>query len=300
MNTHEVRAYAREKGADLVGIASIDRFESLAPERSPLSIFPECKSVVVVGRRILRGSLRGVEEGTNFSSTYGMFGFQWLEDNFLSRTTYDVTCFLEARGFEGVPLFGYSPDGMPQGRPVAEGKPAPNVIVDLEFAAQAAGLGEMALGDFFITPQFGPRQRFALILTDAALQADPVSSKTVCGDCGKCAEACPFGAISVDKKQTVGVPGHTMEVAAVDYRVCRSCPNGAMNGPGRGSRPDRVAAACVRACVVRLEQAGKLENSFEQPFRKRNPWAVDTFYRPVSTPAGEENPAELGCAKQVR
>ena len=150
MNAQELKRYAREKGADLVGIAPIARFESLRPERSPISIFPECRSVIVLGRRILRGALRGVEEGTNFNSTYGMFGFRWLEDNFLSRTTYDVTCHIESHGFEAVPLFGYAPDGMPVGHPVAEGKPAPNVIVDLDFAAQAAGLGEIGLGGFFL------------------------------------------------------------------------------------------------------------------------------------------------------
>lgn len=56
MNSNEIKKYAKEHGADLIGIASIDRFQSLAPERSPLSIFPECRSVIVLGRRILRGA----------------------------------------------------------------------------------------------------------------------------------------------------------------------------------------------------------------------------------------------------
>ncbi|MDH7568154.1 MAG: 4Fe-4S dicluster domain-containing protein [Armatimonadota bacterium] len=296
MNAAELKAYARERGADLVGIAPAERFAGLPAERSPLAIFPECRSVVVLGRRILRGALRGVEEGTNFSSTYGFFGFRWLEDNFLARTTYDVTCHIEAQGFEGVPLFGYSPDGMPTGRPVAPGKPAPNVIVDLDFAAQAAGLGEVGLGEFFLTPEFGPRQRFALVLTDMPLEPDPVRDKSICGDCGACAEACPFGAIDLKRKKRVGVPGHTMEVATVDYSICRACPNGAMMGPGRGSRPDRLAAACARACLVRLEEAGKCANAFQQSFRKRKPWALDAFHRPVEgAPSAAGSAAHAGC-----
>lgn len=299
MNSNEIKKYAKERGADMVGIASIDRFKRRPSESSPLVIFPECKSVIVLGRRILRGSMRGVEEGTNFHSTYNTFGYIWLEDNFLSRTTYEVTCFIEAQGFEGVPIFGYHEEGMPKGRPVGPGKPAPNVILSQEFAAQAAGLGEIGLGDFFITPEYGTRQRFAFVLTDAELAPDPVSSKKICGDCGLCAAACPFGAIDLKNRKTVGVPPYTMEVAAVDYAVCRSCPNGAMLGGGRGSRPDRCAAACGRACVARLEATGKLSNKFEFPFRKRTPWALGHFSRSVEVKPEVINPSMVGCGKRT-
>ncbi|MDD5483393.1 MAG: 4Fe-4S dicluster domain-containing protein [Kiritimatiellae bacterium] len=298
MNSNDLKKYAKERGADMVGIAAIDRFASLSPDKNPLAIFPECKSVVVLGRRILRGSMRGVEEGTNFNSTYNTFGYNWLENNFLSRTTYEVTCFIEAQGFEGVPLFGYYENGMPKGRPVAPGKPAPNVILDYEFAAHAAGLGEIGLGGFFITPEYGIRQRFAMILTDAELSADPVSAKKICGDCGACAAACPFGAIDLKNKHTAGIPPHTMEVAAVDYEICRACPNGALLGEGRGSRPDRCAAACGRACVARLESNGKLNNKFEFPFRKRTPWVLDKYARPLDTKNNSSAPGMAGCFKQ--
>ena len=299
MNSNKIKKYAREHGADLVGIASIDRFKSLPEGSGPRVIFPECKSVIVLGRRILRGAMRGVEEGTSFHSTYGTFGSTWLEANFLSRTTYEVTCFIETNGFEGVPLFGYYEDGMPKGRPVAEGKPAPNVILDHEFAAQAAGLGEIGLGGFFITPEYGIRQRFALILTDAELDADPISVKKICGDCGLCAAACPLGAIDLKNTMTVGVPPHTMKIAAVDYTICRSCPNGANLGSGIGNRPDRCAAACGRACVAKLESSGKLSNKFELPFRKRTPWALDNYSRPVDIKEEVIHPDTVGCTKRT-
>lgn len=277
----EVKSFARSAGADLAGIAPAERFRDLPPDSNPLSIFPECRSVIVLGRRILRGSLRGVEEGTNFNSTYGHFGYHWLEDNFLSRTTYETTCRIESLGFEAVPLFGYSPDGMPQGAPVTPGKPAPNVILDPEFAAWAAGLGQPGFGRFFLTPKYGPRQRFAMILTDAGLAPDPVLEGRPCEDCDKaCARACPLGAI--DAGRTEPAPGSGASLAQVDYDVCRACMNGAMTGPGRGTRPDRCAAACARACVVRLEISGKLEQKFENPFRKRAPWALDAFRRPLA------------------
>jgi ferredoxin len=296
--TQRVKHQARQMRADLVGVASADRFAAMPAEISPLSIFPECQSVLVLGRRVLRGSIRGIEEGTSFSNTYGHFGCQWLEDTFLAQTTYDVTCFIEELGFEAVPLFGYRPEGMPKGRPVAEGKPAPNVIVDLDFAAHAAGLGEVGLGGFFLTPQYGTRQRLAMILTDAPLAADAVRDKQICSDCGACAEACPLGAIDRETSRRVGVSGHDMKVATIDYGICSRCPNGAMNPPGRGTRPDRIAAACGRACLVKLEQARKLDNQFVQPFRKRRPWALDSLNRPADA-SKTPGAADIGCDRNA-
>ena len=211
-----VKMQAKALGADLVGIAPIDRFEGAPLQMNPRQIMPEARSVIAVAFRVMRGSLRGVEEGTNFGSTYGLFGFQWLEDNFLSRTTYELTLFIETHGFEGVPLFGYAPEGMPKGAPVAPDKPAPNVIVDLEFAAQAAGLGCVGLGGFFLTPEYGTRQRMAMVLTDAELEPDAIADRSICGNCMACIDACPLGAMNADEAQLAGVPGYTMAVAAIE------------------------------------------------------------------------------------
>ena len=280
MNAKDVKNYAKSKGADLIGIAPVERFADLPADKSPLSIFPECKSVIVIGRRILRGSIRGVEEGTNFGST-SLFGYHWLEDHFIARTTYDLTCFIENEGSEAVPLFGYTEDGMPTGAPVAPGKPAPNVIVDTDFAAHAAGLGELGLGGFFITPEFGTRQRFAFILTDAELEYDSVIEKKICVDCDACVKICPFGAIDNRKVKKTGDSSISVSSATIDYSVCNSCPNGVMHGRGRGSRPDRIAALCGRTCMVKLEESGTCSNKFENKFRKRSTWALDGFRRSV-------------------
>jgi len=122
-----VKQAARDAGADLVGIASPDRFAEVPPERSPLSIFPDAKSIIVVGRRITRGSLRGVEEGTHFNS-FHLFGYHSLDSDFLALTTFSLVSALEDRGWEATPLFPYPPEAHPQGVPVREGQPGPNVI----------------------------------------------------------------------------------------------------------------------------------------------------------------------------
>lgn len=282
MNSQLVKEWAKSFGADLVGIASPKYFEGIAAENNPRSIYPEYKSIIVVGRRILRGSLRGVEEGTNFGSTYGSFGFTWLEDNFLSKTTYDLTCRLEENNFEAVPLFGYQDLDMSYGIPVSDGKPAPNVIVDSNYAAHAAGLAEYGLGGIMLTDEFGPRQRFAVILTDAELEPDTPKKQTLCSDCTACVAECPLGAINPGETVSKGVAGFESTVAEINMDICMQCDNGAACGRGRGNHRDRHAAACSRACLVHLEKSGKIKNTFANEFRKRSPWARDVAGNAIS------------------
>ena len=63
----------KKEGIDLIGFAGKDRFEGVDAQHNPFSIFPEGKTVILLGKRICRGALRGVEEGTNFGD-YALFG----------------------------------------------------------------------------------------------------------------------------------------------------------------------------------------------------------------------------------
>lgn len=45
-----------------------------------------------------------------------------------------------------------------------------------------------------VTPKYGPRIRLATLLTNAPLEADELLPNR-CGNCKKCQEACPAGAI---------------------------------------------------------------------------------------------------------
>ncbi|MCB2136962.1 MAG: 4Fe-4S dicluster domain-containing protein, partial [Rhodobacteraceae bacterium] len=57
-----------------------------------------------------------------------------------------------------------------------------------------AGLGEYGRNQMVLTPDFGPRVRFSKIFTDLPLIADAprrIGLAAYCGECTKCAEACP-------------------------------------------------------------------------------------------------------------
>ena len=270
---------AKKEGIDLIGFAGRDRFTGVPAQNDPFAIFPEAKTVILVGKRITRGSLRGVEEGTNFGD-YNIFGRSWLEDEFLALACYNMVNVLEDEGWEACPLFPNPSELKPQGVPVAPGRPAPNVFPDFEYAAVACGLCEIGFSGILLSPQFGSRQRFHMILTDAELEPSPLLTGPVCDRCGLCAKVCPLGAIDADKTKEIDVCGKKMTVAEVNYAKCRSCKNGACpNRQSSAARPDRIAALCNRTCLSHLEESGRIGNVFEQPFRKRPAWAIDAENR---------------------
>lgn len=272
--TTQFRAHAREMGADLVGIAPVDRFSEILPEHHPASIFPETRSVIVIGKRITRGALRGVEEGTQFD-LYQQYGRQWLENRVLAMATFRAAEFLEDNGWEAAPLQNLPPETPPMGIPVRPGQPAPNVMMDFDDAAVRAGLGEIGWCGLLLTPQFGPRQRIQIILTDAELAPDPVFDGRICDRCGEHASFCPLGAISVEGEHTIEIAGKQMTIAGIDYAKCRNCRNGAFpNMHHPSGKPDRLAALCTRSCIGYLEESERVGNAFNNPFRKRAPWGV--------------------------
>jgi epoxyqueuosine reductase QueG len=273
--TTTFRDHARASGADLVGIADIGRFDGLPAQHHPTSIFPEARSVIVLGRRITRGTLRGIEEGTQFSN-YRLYGYDWLDNRFVALTVYRAAEFLEDQGWEAVPLLALPAEIPPMGVSVRPESPPPNVLLDLDDAAVRAGLGEIGYARFLLTPPFGPRQRFQAILTDAVLDPDPLFAGQICDrDPTRHAALCPLGAIDAAKEETLNICGKEMRVAHVDYTICKTCENGAH--PNRyyaSGKPDRLAALCARSCLAHLEETGVLGNTFQTPFRKRSPWTV--------------------------
>ena len=64
-----------------------------------------------------------------------------------------------------------------------------------KLAANLAGLGWIGKSCLLVTPSYGPRVRFATILTDAPLEAgSPIGEK--CSDCMKCVNSCPAKAFT--------------------------------------------------------------------------------------------------------
>jgi len=66
-------------------------------------------------------------------------------------------------------------------------------------AATRAGLGEFGYSNVVLTREFGPRQRFNSVVTDAELEPDPLIEEPIClrDKCRLCLEACVMECISL-------------------------------------------------------------------------------------------------------
>ena len=217
-----IKDLALESGADLAGIASIERFKNAPKETHPHSIMPSCKSVIVLAGRILEGCYMGNSRGVDYS-TYWIYGYGSGIYGPLRESTRRTMRFVESFGYDALESPGmYTVSEGPRLRPpVKPGRLAPNVTLHMRLTAAAAGLGELGWGKVFLTPRFGPRQRFALIMTNAELEADPLLKENICIRCMKCVDACPGRALSRSKKVSAEIEDRTFEWGDIHTGKCK-------------------------------------------------------------------------------
>src|SRR3989339_323264 len=78
------------------------------------------------------------------------------------------------------------PETHPARAPLGKGRQPPCIMLHMRVAAALAGLGEPGWSKVFLTPEFGPRQRFDILLTDAELEPDPLLKEPICDKCQAC------------------------------------------------------------------------------------------------------------------
>lgn len=199
MTADEIKAVARELGADLCGIAPAERFSGAPEGFHPRDIYPGCGSVLVFARRLPKGPM--------FSSScipYTYFNRLVTEE--VDRITLDLSRRLEAEGIPNVPVPSDDPSEYWEAeRSYARG------ILSLRHAGHLAGLGVLGRNTLLVNDRLGSMIQLGALLLGVEAEPDPIATYVSCREgCRRCIEACP---------------GSAFDGTTVDQHLCRPFSN---------------------------------------------------------------------------
>jgi len=179
----EIKEMARRNGADLCGIAPVERFEHAPAGFHPSDIYPGTKSVITIAKREI--------ESTLFSKSAVAYTF--ATEMILAevyRLTIEMIISLEKKGVVAIPVPSEPYEYWNEKEMTGKG------ILSLKHAARLCGLGVIGKSTLLINRKFGNLIRLGAILTDAELEGDPLEDFNFCKDsCNLCLKNCPVDAM---------------------------------------------------------------------------------------------------------
>jgi epoxyqueuosine reductase QueG len=233
--TEEIRRMALA-WADLVGVAPVDRFRKAPEGHRPEVLLAGAKSVIVVALRWIDELIDQLPEIRPLYTRH-MITMREMCD----REIYRMCIAMQRMGYRAFPI----PNGDPFDIANNMG------YLSLKHAAVAAGLGNFGLSNLVLTPEFGPRQRFGAIITDAELLPDPLSERDLCSEhrpsCGfGCIVDCPMQCIPGNDDMA---PDILRAGVAIDKVACTHYQDRFLGKFGRDGYTYRCGM-CIANCPV--------------------------------------------------
>ncbi len=203
--TLKVKEFAYQLGADLVGIANVERYENAPIAMSPQGILPTAKSVIVCA---IHHPDAAIElDGEIHPQVIGPYRVQYTINNKLDYLSFSIAQMLDNLGHKAVPIAS-SNIWRYRGYKELDANFAPDI--SHIYSGVCAGLGELGWNGLCITPEYGARNRFVSIITEAELTPTPLyNGPKLCDMCGECIRKCPTNAYrkEVKGKKNVVVEG---------------------------------------------------------------------------------------------
>ena len=212
--TQRIKELAHELGVDLIGFANICRFDEAPIKMSPKGIMPAAKTVIVCAIHHPDSTieLEGGEHGK--SQVFESYTVQYTMNTKLDHISFEIAHFLDNNGYDAVPIVS---SNIWRYRNYKELDAVFSPDMSHIYAAVCAGLAEMGWNGLALTPEYGPRNRFVSIITDAELEPTPLlPGGTLCDMCGECIRCCPTDAY---RKEVKGVK--MLNITDADGKVYR-------------------------------------------------------------------------------
>jgi epoxyqueuosine reductase len=244
----EIQNNALDKGMDLVGVADLEPARPYLDKQGQelVTRFPRAISLGL-------GLTHGVVDNLVTRDPAVLASYHNLYTTV--NQTLDRVALLVAKRLEGE---GYKTFPVPASQSLLPDKL--HGLVSHKLVAHLAGLGWIGKSCLLITRKFGPRVRFATILTTAPLPADSTLVEPECGRCRACVDICPAAAIT-------GKPFNPEEDRKVRFqaRACKEYTDTYQKELGyQFPSSSTVCGLCVYICPKgrRKEklEAGKLAN----------------------------------------
>ncbi len=219
ITANEIKKMIMESGADLCGIASVDRFDDAPKGFHPTDVLPSCKSVVVFAKKFLHGTLQ-------CKSTIPYTIIRNILSDKMDKMAVQICTELENQGVIAIPTGTNGPTEFDASTGRFRN------IVSAKHCAVKAGLGRIGKNTLLITPKYGNMVWLSVILTDALLEADIVLEGSPCADgCNLCVEVCPVKTVGNPELKQMDCWNYAFgEENGGDFRIkcfkCRAiCPN---------------------------------------------------------------------------
>ena len=228
----KLKRLAHGMGISLIGFASADRWEDppfrpwMPAEFYPQNVMPGTRSVIVIGLPVNLPILE-TTPSVLYHELYRTI------NGLLDQYTYRIALFLENEGHSaaGITRDGYASLDVLRERPIA--------AFSHRHAAYLAGLGTFGLNNTLLTKRYGPRVRFASILTNVIITPDDPLDEVLCIHCMRCVRHCPVNAIDGGE-----YPEHLIDKGrCTDYNA------------SLGRRGISPCGNCIRVCPVGDDRA---------------------------------------------
>ena len=238
---HRIKEIAETWGADFFGVADLSlAHDAILAQGGPLiAAYPRAISVGIVLLHTIVDQLPNSADRA-VAVNYRHHCYEVINqrlDLFVSR----VSSLLQREGYQAIPI--------PASKRVDDERIC--AVFSHKIAAHLAGIGWIGINCLLVTPEEGPRVRWATVLTDAPL---PVTGKPMeerCGSCNQCVEICPVHAftgeafLASDPREKRFDAGKCdryfagMKKKDAELAVCGLCLYVCPYGQQRNSEPDR-------------------------------------------------------------
>ena len=184
ISQHEIKQIVINNGADLFGVAPVNRFENAPKGFHPVDIYKKTKSVIVFAKRIPSETLYA-------ESCVPFTHINTLAMQAVDLMTFHISAEFETIGIKNVIIptddpYEFWDDENKTGR----------AILSLRHTGYLAGLGVIGRNNLLVNEYFGNMIQIGALLTDTEIEPSPLADYKTCADnCRICIDTCPVKAL---------------------------------------------------------------------------------------------------------